>query len=234
MTYDFIFSAGQWCATATYLSKYALRSSSGPFDWFLAHHVPFAVYVDVICRDFGGFMTADSIRPDPTAPGRYVDSTTQMVSMHDFRTGHPFVEELPGVVEKFRRRVARFRASMAAAKSVLLVRCVQAAESDPEDLRAGLVRLRTKYPGKVVDLVVLQHDAQAAEMTSSAPMGGLTVYRARFFDRDGQPVIGNVKLCGRVFRTLRVRGRWRNICWKRMKTLRSWLRKRLKTGGAAC
>ena len=234
MTYDFIFSAGQWCATATYLTKYALRSSSGPFDWFLAHHVPFAVYADVICRDFDGFMTADSICPDPSVPGRYVDSPTQMVSMHDFRADRSFAEELPGVVEKFRRRAARFRASMAAAKSVLLVRCVQAAESDPEDLKAGLSRLRAKYPGKVVDLIVLQHDAQADSLTSAALTDGLTVYRARFFDRDGQPVIGNTKLCGRVFRTLRVRGKWRNICWKRMKTLRSWMRKRLRAGGGAC
>lgn len=229
-----MFSVGQWCATATYLAKYALRSSSGPFDWFLAHHVPFAVYADVICRDFAGFMTAGSIRPDPTAPGRYVDGTTQMVSMHDFRPGRPFAEELPGVVEKYRRRVARFRASMAAAKSVLLVRCVQAEESDPEDLEAGLSRLRAKYPGKVVDLIVLQYDARADALTSVALMDGLTVYRARFFDRDGQPVIGNMKLCGQVFRSLRVRGRWRNICWKRMKTLRSWMSKRLKAGGAAC
>lgn len=234
MTYDCIFSAGQWCATATYLAKYALRGSSGPFDWFLAHHVPFAVYADVICRDFDGFMTADSIRPDPTAPGRYVDNATQMVSMHDFHADRSFAEELPVVVEKFRRRIARFRARVEAARSVLLVRCVQAAESDPEDLKVGLARLRGKYPGKVVNLTVLQHDAQADALTSAVLMEGLIVYRARFFDRDGEPVIGNVKLCGRVFRTLRVRGRWRNICWKRLKTLRSWMRKRMKTGGAAC
>lgn len=231
MTYDCIFSVGQWCATATYLTKYSLRGCSGPFDWFLAHHVPFATYVDVICRDFDGFMTADTICPDPDTPGRYVETTSKMVSMHDFRAGVPFAEELPVVEAKFLRRAARFRVMLARSQRVLFVRCVQAQEADIDDLCLGLSRLRAKFPRKTIDLVVLQHDAKAVAITTESPMSGLTVHRAPFFGLDGKPVIGNERLCGRVFASLHVRGKWKNRLWRRLKTLRGWYRKHRKCEG---
>ncbi len=46
--YDIIYSLGSNCACALYLNKYALRTTSGPFDW--VSEMSFENRIDLILK----------------------------------------------------------------------------------------------------------------------------------------------------------------------------------------
>ena len=54
-------SLGWFCGTASSMSRYGLRSHSGPFDWFFSD---FDSVLKVIETDFSDFMKKENLVPD--------------------------------------------------------------------------------------------------------------------------------------------------------------------------
>ncbi len=98
-------SLGNNCAMAASLSKYGLRSTSGPFDWVLTE---FEGLINCLEMDFTDFLLDENIsKIEGGRPKSFIDKKYNISYMHE--VDFSFDDEFEGIKAKYKRRIEQFR-----------------------------------------------------------------------------------------------------------------------------
>lgn len=76
-------SLGPHCATAASMSKYGLRSFSGPFDWLVSEHIEWIFYY--IENDFRDFFVFENLECYQNNLNRCRDRKSGFIFLHEER-----------------------------------------------------------------------------------------------------------------------------------------------------
>ena len=225
--YDLVCPLGCWCGPALWMRKLGLRSMSMPFDWMRGDGVGLRRYVDVICDDFKTFMRRESLRkvegevPDPEFGNDcYIDEATGLESCHDFKVGVPFDEAYPAVRRKFDRRIERFMYRVGVGGRILFVNFNRYGHETPDGIVRCVERLRAKFPKSIIHLLAIEQVQEFAEPVFEVLADGVYYVRGRYFPPDRAARYGNKALCQKLFGSIRLRGRWRNLLRLRLVRLK--------------
>lgn len=148
--YDYILNLGDTCFAATALNLARLRKFSGPFDWIGGANLD--TRVEMMENKFKDFFNASDFEMCNNLPGRYYNTRTNMLFLHDFSHDGNFESEFPDVRDKYRRRCDRFIKYLSSGRRVLLV-CVSSADTTDDAARA-LQRLRARF-GDNLDMLFI-------------------------------------------------------------------------------
>ena len=96
-------SLGCFCGTASSMSRYGLRSHSGPFDWYWSD---LESVLKLIETDFSDFMEKDNLFADTGNPLIFHDRKYGFVCNHDIE--HDFETEYEKIYQKYMRRAEWF------------------------------------------------------------------------------------------------------------------------------
>ena len=170
--YDLVFGTGVACSCAQTLREAGLQLLSFPFDWVgpnarcPAYDEDVLRRVNHICNDFDGWIRPDDFQSrgpnggDHLTNGMldYFNTRFELQFIHDFPRTQPFKQSFPAVLEKYRRRIARFTGLLHASRRVLVVhleRPDMPFVTPLADLRTARERLGAKYPSARFDFVLL-------------------------------------------------------------------------------
>lgn len=223
--YDFAFGLGQNCANAAYMSGYNLRMCSSPFDWLDGRQAGLKVCVDLICGDFTGFLDKASLVPVENRMGPiddrncdyYRDALNGFLAMHEFPRGVPLEESYPKVMAKHRRRIERLYARVRGARRTLFIYWSRYESVPDAELLELAARLRRKFDGSAVDLLVIENrdGAEGIESARELEDGVMRVVGRFFVNRTDNLVMGDEKLNGRVYGSIPKLWSLRLMGWKR-------------------
>jgi len=104
-----VISLGYFCSIASELERYGLRDRSYPFDWLISD------FNGVICAIEDGFQDLckyDYWSQSVENRSYYKHEKYGFEFYHDFDEFRPLQEQLPGVCEKYTRRINRFYAAI--------------------------------------------------------------------------------------------------------------------------
>lgn len=216
-TYDDVFSLGQWCATSMCLKKLGLRSFSGPFDWF-GQDVRLGRYLGMISSGFRGFFAKEDMRKlkEDLSEGTevYMDAVNGWKTRHEFKMGVSFDENYARFSAQLDRRAKRLIGSLKPGRRVLLVHWLAEGHYSREETVSDMRRLRSVFPGVVVDLLVLETEKSKAGVSYEEPEKGVVFAVGDFYDEKRyDPVMGNRKLALDVLRAVHMHGQWRNLMY---------------------
>lgn len=113
MVDDFI-SLGWYCGVAASMSKYGLRSFSGPFDWYFSD---FDSIIKTLDNDFIDFLMRENQEIEPDGK-TFHDKKYGFIFNHEL--SRDFEEEYEDVYSKYSRRIDLFRTKIAAGKVCFL------------------------------------------------------------------------------------------------------------------
>lgn len=102
-SYKHCISLGWYCGTASSMSKYGLRSCSGPFDWYFSD---LESVLKVIETDFSDFMIRDNLYADENDPFVFHDKKYGFTCQHDIINN--LDTDYVQIQEKYTRRAKRF------------------------------------------------------------------------------------------------------------------------------
>lgn len=220
LRYDIVYGIGQDCANSDYMVTSGLRCTASPFDWLAGWDAGFMRHVDLICTDFRDFLDLDSLQVLPHPSGSYDDMEhhycqnrkTGIRFLHDFPIGRTVAESFDSVKKKFDRRIERFYRLISQSANVLFVYWTRTEVLDGNTVAEALARLRKRFPGTYLDLLVMCHDEsiQSGCERICLPSGG-EIVRGRIYDATISVVKGNVPLCQGLYSRIKVRGKWKRI-----------------------
>lgn len=98
-------SLGSNCRTASALSKYGLRSFSGPFDWCISDFMKGVI--PLLESDFEDFLSCENLRISEENDKVFDDIKYKIKFNHD--VNRSLEEEYESIKEKYQRRIERFR-----------------------------------------------------------------------------------------------------------------------------
>ena len=170
--YDLVFGAGVACSCAQVLREAGLQLLSFPFDWVgpnarcPAYDEDVLRRADHICNDFDGWIRPGDFQSrgpnggDHLTNGMldYFNTRFELQFIHDFPRTQPFEQSFPAVLEKYRRRIARFTGLLRDSRRVLVVhleRPDMPFVTPLADFRTARERLSAKYPNARFDFVLL-------------------------------------------------------------------------------
>lgn len=88
----------------------------------------------------------------------YLDKSSGIRFLHDFRCGIPFEDEYKNVTEKYNRRITRLYQEINKSNKILLIwQCTDAIESE-ENIRRYYKQLTEKFSGKEIYMLIIEHD----------------------------------------------------------------------------
>lgn len=97
-------SLGWFCGTAASMSKYGIRSRSGPFDWYFSN---FPGVLACMENDFTDFLDRKNLVMLDNMPGEFLDT------IHGFHYNHEvtncFEEDYESIYQKYEKRIGKFR-----------------------------------------------------------------------------------------------------------------------------
>ena len=226
-TYDAVWPFGQWCAVAMALKKCGLRSVSGPFDW-MGREIPLRVYVDALTTGFADFFLRENMEKLGDVPGEgtehWRDTNQGWEIRHEFKVGVPFEVNYANFHELMNRRIARLFKLLRRGGRMLFVHWLGEGHYQREDVVAEVLRLRAAFPETTVDLLVIETEKDAKEVSYEEPEPGIVFAVGDFYDQKRfDPVQGNEKLAVSLLRQVRMRGRWKNILHLKLASLRKRL-----------
>ena len=96
-------SLGWFCGVASSMSRYGLRSHSGPFDWYFSD---FKSVLRVIETNFSDFMLKDNLNVDVGDNKVFYDNKYGFRCNHDIR--YDFEKEYDCIHQKYMRRAKKF------------------------------------------------------------------------------------------------------------------------------
>lgn len=97
-------SLGSACLTASSMSKYGLRSCSGPFDWLVTDSLEWVLHY--MENDFEDFLLKDNLERMAEYPKAFRDKASGFVFHHDYE--YPFEEKYDELKDRYQRRTDRF------------------------------------------------------------------------------------------------------------------------------
>lgn len=214
--YDFVCSIGHYCATAMYLKRHQLRTASYPLDWVGKGPDGFVTHMGLVSGDFRGLLASPEAlvrkvnrrvrKVDDLRHDYYLDSGTGMLCYHDFPTGVPLKRSFPHVRSKYDRRIARFYETVRASRRTLLVY-----QTCYERLEDGLIlgkmeEIRRRLAPARVDLLVIEDRCGKPVVEITEPGDGVYHAIGWFFKPEVNAVLGDMRLCDRVYAQIRCRG----------------------------
>lgn len=97
-------SLGSACLTASSMSKYGLRSWSGPFDWLVTDSLQWVLHY--MENDFEDFLLRDNLERIDEYPKAFRDKVSGFVFHHDYE--YPFEEKYDELKQRYQKRIDRF------------------------------------------------------------------------------------------------------------------------------
>ena len=99
-------SLGEACQTASSMSKYGLRSWSGPFDWLVTDSLPWVLkYMET---DFKGFLEKENLERCKDRPKVFIEKKSGFEFRHDYEL--PFETRYDELRRKYQKKIDRFLA----------------------------------------------------------------------------------------------------------------------------
>lgn len=197
-TVDFVFSLGAACSCSQSLRLANLQYASFPCDWLYGGGP--VVRAQGLADGFRGwFESARLVRHE--VPWRleheaWRNVANGIVFKHDFDWNASLEAMLPGVREKYARRLARLDRLVSAAKTVLVVwlNPPNAPAASEADVAAARDVLRARWPGVAFELLVLvcESGRSFAERTDREAGGVRTV--SWDYDDGRESFIDNAKM----------------------------------------
>lgn len=207
--FDIIYSLGQDCACAKYLSSMGLRVTSGPFDWLT--NAPLSTRIEYIINDFAEFLDKDDLKvltysKDKTinfSTDDYINTKNYFAYYHDFRAGRPFETEFKKVKAKYDRRIKRFYKNISSKKRVLLIYHAHNLDISDKDYIDLFEKLLNKFK-KRITLVIIKNNfmLQEDEVKEFRLCDGLIKYelQTEAKDADGNYTnLGNIQNCNKIY-----------------------------------
>jgi len=224
--YDLIVPFGKWCGPAFWLRKFCLRSCSLPFDWMAGDAYSLEDYVSIVCNDFVDFLQRDALsfhtygNPEIDECDTYRDDHTGLFSCHDFPIGASFEAAWSQVRAKYDRRIARLFSEIRRSRHVLFVhieRCPQESPScsEPTAMLAAVSAMRRKFPETAIDFIIVRHDSSVKDPVFATLEYGVYYTVGDYWRPDINDRYGNVELLTPIFRSIKLRGRWKNVLHRR-------------------
>lgn len=112
-------SLGWFCGTASSMSEYGLRCISGPFDWCFSE---LEGIMELMNDDFRDFLNKRNLRVDENEPTRFRDIKYDITYVHEVKQN--FEAEYNEIVEKYVRRINKFKDSYNSERPVCFIRAV--------------------------------------------------------------------------------------------------------------
>lgn len=97
-------SLGSACLTASSMSKYGLRSWSGPFDWLVTDSLQWVLHY--MENEFKDFLLKDNLERMAEYPKAFRDKTSGFVFHHDYE--YPFEYKYDELKQRYQKRIDRF------------------------------------------------------------------------------------------------------------------------------
>lgn len=97
-------SLGAACPTASSMSKYGLRSWSGPFDWLVTESLEWVLYF--IENSFVDFLERKNLERFKGSPKKFIDKKSGFIFLHDQEC--PFEDRFEELKQKYQKRIDRF------------------------------------------------------------------------------------------------------------------------------
>ena len=170
--YDLVFGIGVACSCAQALREAGLQLLSFPFDW-VGPNARCREYdedvlrrTDHICNNFDGWIEPGDFQSRGPNEGDhltngmldYFNTRFELQFIHDFPRTVPFEQSFPAVLEKYRRRIARFTGLLKQSRKILVVhleRPDMPFVTPLADFRTARERIRATYPDAQFDFVLL-------------------------------------------------------------------------------
>ena len=196
--YDFVFSLGAACSCSQSLRLANLQFASFPCDW-LYGGTP-VVRAQGLADGFRGWFERELLVkhdvPWALEHEPWRNEVNSIVFKHDFDWNAPIESLLPGVREKYARRLARLDRLVSAAKTVLVV-WLNPPNRPPlgaDDLVAAREILRRRWPGVSFDVLslVCERGRSFADRIDREADGIRTV--AWDYDDGREAFVDNVKM----------------------------------------
>ncbi len=205
--YDVIIPLGQACATAMALKEIGVRKTSYPFDWLVtdsekAGTCGFIGKIKMICNDFkDAFQLKDLTEfwHDNKKHRAVFNKKTGIFYLHDFDWEKSVAEQFPEYVEKYERRIKRFYDDINKNSKILFIFVVRQHNFlSLQEIDDGLKLLNKKFPGKDIDLLIVQdsYDCEQWEFKHFMDKPHIYYYLYRDKDTDG---LGNQPVLQRIF-----------------------------------
>ena len=104
--YEYVVSLGYFCSVAMENQRLGMRSMSLPFDWVISSD--FKCVLKLLETKFDRFLQAEDLYQESKVnPAYYYDAYNKIHFYHDFFETASLAQQLPNVVEKYHRRIAR-------------------------------------------------------------------------------------------------------------------------------
>lgn len=103
--YKHFISLGYFCSVALELDRVGLRSCSYPFDWCIAD---LKGELDAVENHFADFLEYNFLFQSDNSRELYCNKRYNLWFYHDFDKYKPLKNQLPGIKEKYSRRIERF------------------------------------------------------------------------------------------------------------------------------
>lgn len=101
--FEYFVSLGNACQVASSMSKYGLRSFSGPFDWLVTND--FAWVLHYMETDFRDFLLSENLERYDENPNHFCDKQSKVLFIHERDN---FEKEYNRLKAKYDRRINRF------------------------------------------------------------------------------------------------------------------------------
>ena len=166
--YDFIFSIGENCFSASILSKNNMRISSSPFDWVTPSNFSrnnLIMNMDIINNRFKNFFDYDSLSfscNTDYGKASYLNSRTNLYFPHDFTINCNFKKEYKEIKSKYDRRINNLINKLESNKKILMVYIeYYRLNNDFTDINRiidYISYIRETYGNKNIDLLYIKHN----------------------------------------------------------------------------
>ncbi len=102
--FDYFISLGWYCGTAASMSKYGLRSHSGPFDWYFSD---LKGVLECMNNNFEDFLDKRNLEVMENEPKEFKDRKYGFYYNHEINTC--FEDDFSEICNKYRRRIEVFK-----------------------------------------------------------------------------------------------------------------------------
>lgn len=224
--FDLVISLGEDCSCATYLRKFGLRKKSFPYDWLCG--ASFNTRVNLLLDNFKDFLNKEDFKINEKAQNNtsgdkrntsYVNLKNDFVFHHDFRADTPFDNMFPMVEEKYSRRISRMYNLIQTSQNVLFVFYNKSSKLDNSDYIEAQKKLALKFSNTdkmqsgtktYIYMLILENDDNADDVIKKECLGeNVLKFTSNFNDwerdRHKNRVMGNIQLCNKVFRQIKVK-----------------------------
>ncbi|MDD3237355.1 MAG: DUF1796 family putative cysteine peptidase [Candidatus Gastranaerophilales bacterium] len=204
--YDIIYSIGDNCGCAMYLSDHNLRATSGPLDWLVGQKLKDSV--ELIVSDFKNLLKQNLFiktqLENSSTHDTYKNTFWDIDFIHDFPVGIPIGDSFSAVEEKYQRRINRFYELIKNKNRVLFVWFSLSSQDSNEEIIDLSKKLNNKFK-KEIDLLIIEHDeTKALEGIEKIKLNNnITCYKLYAKGKDGNPeqaTMGNETICNKIFK----------------------------------